>query len=139
MIKLRLILHTGGIMTDAFLGLFNGLNLDNYAEFLLFNAELKFEHNIHLFKSLSIQPVSRVIDDNPVSFLAIKDIDIHPDYRSQKLLTQLLDMLESKSIPVFVDDIINHRLFTYLHDRGYKNLKHNSGYGWKRSMYKLSI
>ncbi|MDI6976190.1 hypothetical protein [Serratia sp. Se-RSBMAAmG] len=126
-------------MTDAFLGLFYDLNRDNYADFSLFNAELKFEHNIHLFKSLSIQPVSRVVDDNLMSFLAIKDIDIHPDYRSQKLLTQLLDILESKSIPVFVDDIINHRLFTYLHDRGYKNLKHNSGYGWKRSMYKLSI
>lgn len=139
MIKLRLILHTGAIMTDAFLGLFYNLNFDNYAEFSLFNAELKFEHKIHLFKSLNIEPVSTVVDDNPMLFLAIKDIDIHPDYRSKKLLTQLLNILESKGIPIFVDDIINHRLFTYLHDRDYKNLKYNSGYGWKRSMYKLSI
>lgn len=124
-------------MTEVFLGLFYGLNSDNYTDFSLFNAELKFEHNIHLFKSLSVQPVSRVINEKTMLFLAIKDIDIHPDYRSQKLFTKLLDILESKGIPVFVDDIINHRLFTYLHNRGYKNLKHNSGYGWKRSMYKL--
>lgn len=125
-------------MTDSFFGLFYDLDSSNYTEFSLFNTPLKSDHGIYLFKSLSIEHVSRVINNKSMSFLAIRDIDIHPEYRSKKLLTQLLDMLESKCIPILVDDIINHRLFKYLHDRGYKNLKYDSGYGWKRSMYKLS-
>lgn len=126
-------------MIDSFFTFFDDLSLDNYTDFSLFNSDIKADHDLHLFESLSIRLTLKDVEGRECSFLSIEDINIHPDYRSKQLLTRLLDILESKNIPLFMDDIINHRLFKYLHGRGYKNLKHNSGYGWKRSMYKLSV
>jgi len=124
-------------MIESFLALFDDLSSQNYSNFSLFNPNIKVNHELHLFKSLSIRHVLKEVDGIECSFLSIEDIDIHSHYRSNKILTRLLDMLESKGVPILVDDIINHRLFKYLLDRGYRNLKYDSGYGWKRSMYKL--
>ena len=122
---------------EKFLALVNEIDKDNYQNFGLFESELKHIHGIHLFDFLSIQSVLRMIEDNEMKFIAIKCIELKEAYRSKKVFRQILDILESKNIPIFIDDILNNRLFQFLTDRGYKNIKHQSAYGWKRSMYKL--
>lgn len=122
---------------EKFLTLINKINNENYQSFSLFEPELKHLHEIHMFNSLSLQPVLREIEGNQIKFIAIKCIELKEVYRSKQVFSQIINMLESKNIPIFIDDILNNRLFQFLTDRGYKNLKHQSAYGWKRSMYKL--
>jgi len=122
---------------EKFLTLINKVDNENYQSFSLFEPELKHLHGIHMFDSLSLQPVLREIEGNQIKFIAIKCIELKEPYRSKQVFRQILNILESKNIPIFIDDILNNRLFQFLTDRGYKNLKHQSAYGWKRSMYKL--
>lgn len=122
---------------EKFLTLINKVDNENYQSFSLFEPELKHLHGIHMFDSLSLQPVLREIEGNQIKFIAIKCIELKEPYRSKQVFRQILNILESKNIPIFIDDILNNSLFQFLTDRGYKNLKHQSAYGWKRSMYKL--
>lgn len=122
---------------SKFFEIVNEIDNSNYENFSLFESELKHIYGINLFTALSVQTVLREIDGEQVKFLAVKCIEIKEKYRSQKTFSKLLDILESKNIPIFIDDILNNRLFSFLTKRGYKNIKHQSSYGWKRSMYKL--
>ncbi len=122
---------------SKFFEIVNEIDNSNYENFSLFESELKHIYGINLFTALSVQTVLREIDGEQVKFLAVKCIEIKEKYRSQKIFSKLLDILESKNIPIFIDDILNNRLFSFLTKRGYKNIKHQSSYGWKRSMYKL--
>lgn len=120
-----------------FFEIINKVDNTNYQSFSLFESELKHMYGIDLFTALSIQTVIREIEGEQVKFIAVKCIELKEKYRSQKIFNKLLDILESKNIPIFIDDILNNRLFEFLTKRGYKNLKHKSFHGWKRSMYKL--
>lgn len=122
---------------SKFFEIVNEIDNSNYENFSLFESELKHIYGINLFTALSVQTVLREIDGEQVKFLAVKCIEIKEKYRSQKIFSKLLDILEGKNIPIFIDDILNNRLFSFLTKRGYKNIKHQSSYGWKRSMYKL--
>lgn len=114
----------------------NDLKKENYNKFSIFSSELKNMYSIDIFDSLIIQPLSRKINDESIIFIGIKNIEIKEEYRSKNIFTEILNIIEHKEIPIFIDDIINNRLFQFLADRGYENIKHNSTYGWKRSMYK---
>lgn len=124
---------------ENFFTLLNEVDNENYQDFSLFEPELKHIHGIHIFDLLSIQPVLREVEGNETKFIAVKCIEIKEAYRSKKVFRQILNILESKNIPIFIDDILNNRLFQFLTNRGYKNIKHQSAYGWKRSMYKLPV
>lgn len=121
---------------EKFLMIIKNIDEINYRNFSLFNPELKYIHNIKIFNSLSIQNVLRKSDEENTYFLAIKCIELKEEYRSQFLFRKTLEILESKNIPIFVDDIINEKLFTFLANRGYKKIIHDSTHGQKKSMYK---
>lgn len=104
-------------------------------DFIITNEMLE-TIGIYIFEDLLLQNITRDIEGFEVNFFAVKNIVIKKEFRSKKILSKLLDVLEKNSIPIFIDDIINHKLFSFLYMRGYANYKYNSSYGWKKCMYK---
>lgn len=101
------------------------------------NSDLKYQHNIHIFDKLYITTLHRNIQNKEITFISIKDIDIKKEYRTQNIFSNIVSEIEALNVNVMVDDIINHRLFSFLYKLGYKPLKYNQYGGWIRSMYKL--
>lgn len=124
-------------LTPFFLMLRN-IKPENVCNFCITNIELKLLYGIDLFEDLLIQGVNRKINNENVYFIGIKNIVLKDEYRGMNILTTLIDSLETSKVPIFIDDIINHRLFSFFYQRGYINLKYNSSYGWKRCMYKIN-
>lgn len=110
----------------------------NIESFCITEYELKHIHGIDIFKDLLIQNVTRTISNKDVSFICIKNIVVKEEYRGMNILTSVVEAIEMSNVHVFIDDIINHRLFSFFHKRGYTNFKYNSPYGWKKCMYKLN-
>ena len=110
----------------------------NIESFCITEYELKHIHGIYIFEDLLIQNVTRTISNKDVSFICIKNIVVKEEYRGMNVLTSIVEAIEMSNVHVFIDDIINHRLFSFFHKRGYINFKYNSPYGWKRCMYKLN-
>lgn len=120
-----------------FLNIFEKIEIEDVRNFCITSSELKFIYNVDLFEDLLIQGVSRNVNNKDIYFLGIKNIVLKKEYQSLNIFTKLIEILEIRKIPVFIDDIINYRLFSFFYNRGYINLKYNSPYGWKRCMYKL--
>lgn len=112
-------------------------SIQNESSVCISNYELKYQHNIHIFDELCITTLHRNIENKEVTFISIKDINIKKEYRTQKIFRNIISEIESLNVNVMVDDIINHRLFSFLYKLGYKPLKYNQYGGWIRSMYKL--
>lgn len=106
--------------------------------FCITDSELKHIYGIDIFEDLLIQGVNRVINEEELTFIGIKNIVLKEEYRGMNIFTNMIDSIEKSNSPIFIDDIINNRLFPFFHKKGYINLKYHSPYGWKRCMYKLN-
>lgn len=89
-----------------------------------------------MFKSLSISPIVYNIKNNKQVFLTISNIEIIEKYQQQGIFSEILSILESKGIPIMIDNIQNNVLFKHLKARGFENFKNQSLGGWTRCMYK---
>lgn len=98
--------------------------------------ESDFTSKEKMFKSLSISPIVYNIKNNKKVFLTISNIEIIERYQQQGIFSEILSILESKEIPIMIDNIQNNVLFKHLKDRGFENLKNQSLGGWTRCMYK---
>lgn len=98
--------------------------------------ESDFTSKEKMFKSLSISPIVYNIKNNKKVFLTITNIEIIERYQQQGIFSEILSILESKEIPIMIDNIQNNVLFKYLKARGFENLKNQSLGGWTRCMYK---
>lgn len=112
-------------------------SIESESNVCISNSELKYKHNIHIFDKLYISTLNRNINNKTITFISIKDIDIKMEYRSKHTFKDIIMEIEAMNVNVMVDDIINHRLFSFLYKLGYKPLKYNKYGGWIRSMYKL--
>ena len=70
-------------------------------------------------------------------FLIIHDIELNPEFKGFGFFTKMIDFLNSQKVNVWVDDIVNNRLFAFLHDKGYRASIYKSSIGWTSCMYKL--
>ncbi len=72
------------------------------------------------FKSLLIQNLIREVNGKEQSFLSIRDIEILPQYRGKGHFKKIFDIIESKKVPFYFDDVVNPKLDSYLNKKGYK-------------------
>lgn len=107
----------------------------NYKDLTFYLNEQRKRAVVNNFKRIAIYNSSHTLQDKKIDFLVINDIEVYEGLRSKGIFTQLLNMLESKNIPILIEDIVNYQLFTFLTNRGYKNYKYNISGGWVRSMY----
>lgn len=112
-------------------------SIQNESSFCISNSELKYQHNINIFDKLYMTTLNRNIEGKEITFISIRDIDIKKEYRTQNIFKNIINELEKLNINIMIDDIINHRLFSFLYKLGYKPLKYNQYGGWIRSMYKI--
>ena len=68
---------------------------------------------------LYIQPLVRTYKDKKITFLSLRNIIISDKFRNQGICSKILDILESKKYPIFIDDIINEQFDKLLEKRGY--------------------
>lgn len=71
-------------------------------------------------------------------FLIIHDIELHAEFKSAGVFTRMIDFLDEQGINIWVDDIVNNRLFEFLHSKGYKASIHKNRMGWISCMFKLA-
>lgn len=112
--------------------------IKNITDFNSFKFDEKdFITKEKIFKALSIIPIVYNIQNNEKVFLTITNIEIMEKYQRQGILSEILNILESKGIPVMIDNIQNNVLFKCLKSRGFENFKNQSLGGWTRCMYKI--
>lgn len=97
--------------------------------------------NFELFKKLFISFDSREVKVDGVKtthyFMIINDIELNPEYKGLGVFTKIIENLEKENINVWVDDIVNNRLFDFLYNKGYRASIYKSAIGWTSCMYKL--
>lgn len=95
-----------------------------------------------LFKKLFISFDAREVKIEGVKeqyyFLIIHDIEIHSEFKGNGVFTKMIDFLDQQGINVWVDDIVNNRLFDFLYNKGYRASIHKSSIGWTSCMFKLN-
>jgi hypothetical protein len=85
-----------------------------------------------IFLELLVQELKREVKVNSngnnnsqtqnVAFLAIRNVEIKPEFRGQKGFTQFVKNLESLNISVLFHDVVNDRLHDFFLSRGYQAL-----------------
>lgn len=94
---------------------FIGITSDNYEDFFM------LVKNASPIEKMLVQRLNRVINNVEVSFLSVRDIKIEDKFQRQGIFSSFLDILESKGIPIMIDDIINDSLDNFLMKRGYQS------------------
>jgi hypothetical protein len=72
------------------------------------------------FKDLLIQCLIRDVDNHRIEFLAIRNIEVLPEYKNKGYFKRILSLLEHKDIPLYFDDVVSEKLNNYLTQRGYR-------------------
>jgi hypothetical protein len=93
---------------------FRGINSTNYEDFFM------LVKNASPIEKMLVQRLNRVISNVELSFLSIRDIKIEDSFQQKGIFSGFLDILESKGIPIMIDDIINDALDSFLMKRGYQ-------------------
>lgn len=70
---------------------------------------------------MMVQRLKRVVNNVDTSFLSIRDIRIEKSFQQKGIFSSFLSILEKKSIPVMIDDIVNDKLDDFLMKRGYES------------------
>lgn len=101
---------------------------NNYQELLTILENLKQEEcsrfliiakDAEPLDMLYIQPLVRTYENKEITFLSLRNIIISEQFRNQGICSKILDILESKKYPIFIDDIINDEFDKLLEKRGY--------------------
>ncbi len=66
-----------------------------------------------------VRKAHHVIDDKMVKTFDIANVNIDKSHRGHGIFTMLLEEVEALGMNVYVEQIINPRLFTFLEKRGY--------------------
>jgi len=110
----------------------------NNKKVYLTDSELKSVYNIKIFNNFSMVSIKRIIEEKELCFVSIQIIDLKEPFRGKGIFNDLINLIEEQNINIMIDDIINHRLFAYLYNKGYRALKYKEPHGWIRSMYKIN-
>jgi hypothetical protein len=89
------------------------------------------------FQSLLIQNIKRNLNNEEISFLAIRDFKLLPEFQNKGIFTKTISIIESKKIPFMVDDIINPKLDVWLSERKYIYLETEKYSHVVKSRYKI--
>lgn len=92
---------------------FESVTLDNYTDFFMIVKDAS------PVEKMMVQRLKRVVNNVEQSFLSIRDIKIEESSQQKGIFSNFLSILESKGIPVMIDDIINDKLDEFLMKRGY--------------------
>lgn len=68
--------------------------------------------------------------------LDISSVEVRSNMRSRGIFTNLLNFVETKNLPLFVENVLNDRLGKYIVGRGYQ-LQWQPYDNWPKSYYKL--
>lgn len=107
------------------------INQDNYLNFFMIAV------NAHPIEKIFIQRLVRSINGKGHEFLSVRDVKIETTKQKSKIFSKILDTLESKNIPIMIDDIINDNLDNHLMKRGYIPYKYEKNSSNIRSRYKI--
>lgn len=107
------------------------INKENYSNFFMLAV------NANPVEKIFIQRLVRYIDGKECEFLSIRDIKIEEKNQKSKIFSKILENLESKNIPIMIDDIINDDLDNHLMKRGYITYKYQKNNSNIRSRYKI--
>jgi len=110
---------------------FNNVTKENYLDFFMVVKDAT------PISKMMVQRLNRDIDRVELSFLSIRDIRIDEDVQQKGIFTNLLSILESKGIPIMIDDIINDKLDDFLMKRGYRPLTYQKNSSKIRARYLL--
>lgn len=114
---------------DFFISL-EKINSENFETFFMVSKNAPFQ-------SLLIQNVKRNLNNKEISFLAIRDFKLLPEFRNQGIFSKTIAIIESKEIPFIVDDIINPMLDIWLTKRDYISLETEKYSHIIKSRYKI--
>lgn len=92
---------------------FESVTMDNYTDFFMIVKDAG------PVEKMMVQRLKRVVNGVEQSFLSIRDIKIEESSQQKGIFSNFLSILESKGIPVMIDDIINDKLDEFLMKRGY--------------------
>lgn len=106
------------------------IDSENFDKFFMVSKNIPFQ-------SLLIQNVKRNVNNKEISFLAIRDFKLLPDYQKQGIFSKVISIIESKKIPFIVDDIINPMLDIWLTKRDYISLETEKYSHIIKSRYKI--
>lgn len=107
------------------------INKENYSNFFMLAV------NANPVEKIFIQRLVRYINGKECEFLSIRDIKIEEKNQKSKIFSKILETLESKNIPIMIDDIINDNLDNHLMKRGYIPYKYQKNNSNIRSRYKI--
>lgn len=91
-----------------------------------------------IFEKLLIQELKRNIDGKDVILIAIRNIELKPEFKSKKLFTNFVKNLELLKSPIIFHDLINERLVKFLSEKKYLLLEEKKYGEIVRSMYKMN-
>jgi len=114
---------------DFFISL-EKINSENFETFFMVSKNAPFQ-------SLLIQNVKRNLNNKEISFLAIRDFKLLPEFQNQGIFSKTIAIIESKEIPFIVDDIINPMLDIWLTKRDYISLETEKYSHIIKSRYKI--
>lgn len=78
--------------------------------------------DIYPIKKILIQTLVRIVDNEEIHFIGIRDIEIDEKEKSKGTFKHIISIFENKNVPFIVDDIINYKLDSYLEQKGYLKL-----------------
>lgn len=103
---------------DTLLTHLKSINNENYQNFFILVKEAP------PVKKALIQTIEREINGKMYKFLAIKDIEIYAEFRRKGYFKEIISIIESKKIPLVINDIINEDLNIFLRNKKYEILNY---------------
>lgn len=78
--------------------------------------------DIYPIKKILIQTLIRIVDNEEIYFVGIRDIEIDEKEKSKGTFKYIISIFENKNLPFIIDDIVNYKLDSYLEQKGYLKL-----------------
>lgn len=90
-----------------------------------------------MFEKLLVQELVRTINNQQIKFIAIREIKLKENYKSQKSFTHFVEKLETLHYPIMYHDIVNDKLIPFFDKLCYKIFKEKKYEHEVTSMIKL--
>lgn len=117
---------------ELFLNICNDMKEEGHVSLYIADDSTK-----SIFEKVLVQELKRTIKGKEVSFIAIRNIVLKPEFKSQKLFTDFVEKLESLNSPIMFHDIVNEKLIPYFDKKGYHIFQDKKYEQIVTSMYKL--
>lgn len=78
--------------------------------------------DIYPIKKILIQTLVRIVNNEEIHFIGIRDIEIYQKEKSKGTFKHIISIFENKNVPFIIDDIVNYKLDSYLEQKGYLKL-----------------